>query len=161
MKRTILLILSALFLHSICLAQEPDEELRIFANARIPASMQNFDFFETYGTFSLRQLEVQSEVLTPKSFRIFFSRNYKDVDSLSFIFVGASADSPNQAQITSMTIRFKTAAGCNNYLKNMGAPAADKRWDFVMKGENACKGVQIYKQDVKTIRIQPFSNCSG
>lgn len=161
MKSAIVLVLTVLFLNSICLAQEPDEELRKFANAKIPESMQNFDFFETYGTFSLRQLYTHSETLTPFSFRISFRRNYKDVDSLSFIFFSESEDAINSAQVKTMVIRFKTAAGCASYLKKLGSPVTGTRWDFDMKGENACKGVQIYKEGEKSIRIQTFSTCSG
>jgi hypothetical protein len=161
MKRSVLLVLSALLLHCICLAQEPDEDFRKFANAKIPVSMQNFDFFETFGTFSLRQLDFQSETLSPLSFKVSFYRNYKEVDSLSLIFYSETEEAINRAQVKTMVIRFKSAAGCANYLKLLGAPVSGNRWDFNMKGEHACKGVQIFKQNNQTIRIQTVSECGG
>ncbi len=161
MKRTLLLILSVLLLQCICLAQEPDEEFRKFANAKIPASMQNFDFFETYGTFSLRQLDTKSEVISPFSFKVSFYRNYKEVDSLSLIFFSETEEAINSAQVKTMVIRFKSATGCANYLKLLGAPVSVNQWNFNMKGEQACKGVRIIKQGNKTVLVQTFSECGG
>lgn len=161
MKRTVLLLLSAFFLYSICLAQEPDEDFRKFANAKIPVSMQNFDFFETYGTFSLRQLDTQSEVISPFSFKVSFYRNYKEIDSLSLIFYSETEEAINSAQVKTMVIRFKSATGCANYLKLLGAPVSGNQWDFTMKGEPACKGVRIIKQDNKSVLVQTYSECGG
>jgi hypothetical protein len=142
-------------------AQEQDYTLAKLANDRIPVSMQNFSFYETYGTFIGRQLDFRTDTVSPLQFRVSFRRDYKEIDSITLIFSAAEEGYYNRAMVTAMHIRFKTTAACTAYLKLLGKPATATRWDFEVKGGPACKGVQVFKQDTKTIRIQTFSDCSG
>ncbi|MBN8686338.1 MAG: hypothetical protein J0M10_04950 [Chitinophagales bacterium] len=161
MRKYILFLLSGCLLHLAVKAQEEDEALVKLANERIPVSMQHFSFFETYGTFIGRQLDFRMDTLSALQFRVRFQRNYKDIESVSMIFSAPEEGYLNSAKVTAMYIRFKTPTACAAYLKLLGKPATATRWDFDPGGGSACKGVQVFRQDEKTVRIQTFSDCSG
>ena len=161
MKKYLLFLFCSCLLQLTAQAQETDEALVKLANDRIPVSMQNFSFFETYGTFIGRQLDFGIDTLSPLQFRVMFRRDYKDVDSITLLFTATEEGYFNSAMVTAMHIRFKSAPACAAYLKLLGKPATATRWDFELKGGTGCKGVQVFKQDAKTVRIQIYSDCSG
>jgi hypothetical protein len=161
MKKALAIVFSVFILQSFCLAQEEekDDSLARFAGTKIPVSMQNFSFFEEYATFTQRQLKSRFDSLSPVLFKISFYRNYKDIDSVTLLFLQPAEDNFNRAVVTEISVRFKTEAYRNLYLKSLGKPVTDMRWDFVMKTEKGCKGVQVYKQGTKSIRIKTYTDC--
>lgn len=161
MKKYLLSLFCCCLLQLSAKSQETDEALVKLANDRIPVSMQNFSFFETFGTFIGRQLDFRTDTLSPLQLGIRFKRDYKDIDSITMIFSAPEEGSYYSARVTAMHIRFKSAPACAAYLKLLGKPATTTRWDFELKDSPACKGVQVFRQDTKTIRIKVFSDCSG
>lgn len=161
MRKYILYLISCCLIQLAVKAQEQDEALVKLANDRIPVSMQHFSFFETYGTFIGRQLDFRADTLSPLQLGVRFKRDYKDIDSIKMIFSAPEESSFYSARVTAMLIRFKSAAACAAYLKLLGKPATPTRWDFELNDSSACKGVQVFRQDTKTILIRVFSDCSG
>lgn len=161
MKKALAIVFTVFMMQTFCLAQEEekDEAFAQFADTKIPASMQNFSFFEEYATFTQRQLKCRFDSLSPVLFKISFYRNYKDIDSVALLFLQPAEDNFNRAVVTEISVRFKTEAYRNLYLKSLGKPVTDTRWDFEMKTEKGCKGVQVYKQGTKSIRIKTYTDC--
>lgn len=139
-------------------AQEPDEALGEFARGKLPVSMSNFSFFETYGTFQMRMLEHKQQIINDSSFTITFKRNYKDVADLQLFFHAADPDMFSSATVQEITVNFISKAACSAWLLKLGKEAAPKRWDLPMPDKN-CKGVKVYQEGDKKARITTFNEC--
>lgn len=161
MKKYLLFLFCSCLLQLTAQAQETDEALVKLANDRIPVSMQNFSFFETFGTFIGRQLDFGIDTLSPLQFRVMFRRDYKDVDSITLLFTATEEGYFSSAMVTAMYVRFKSSPACAAYLKLLGKPATATRWDFYLNDQNPGKGVQVYKENDRTIRIKTFTESGG
>lgn len=139
-------------------AQETNEELGEFARGKLPASMSNFSFFETYGTFQMRQLPHKQDIINDTSFRISFKRNYKDVADLQLTFLAEGPDQFSSATVQEITVNFISKAACSAWLLKLGKEAAPNRWDLPMPDKN-CKGVKVYQEGEKKTRITTFNEC--
>jgi hypothetical protein len=151
---------SALLAQDVDVAELSKEMHQKFANEKIPKSIQNFSFFETYGTFVGRQLPHQLDTLSPFVIQASFKRNYLDVANITIKFSTQQQGLFYSAQATSMLIQFKTKTQCDAYLKKLGQSITTNRWDFDLK-EIPCMGVQVYKQNEKTIEIKTFNDCGA
>jgi hypothetical protein len=162
MKTIYCLLLAALLFSqsSFCQPQE-DDAFIAFVNTKLPASMNNFSFFEPYGTFLGRQLPHRLDTLSDNSTKASFVRNYKDVDKVEMTFYTTNGEAMYySAEVSQMKIIFKTKINCDAYLKTLSKPTTDTRWDFGMK-DKECKGIQIYKEGDKSIWLKTYTGCGG
>lgn len=129
-------------------------------NSKLPASIQNFSFDETYGTFNGRQIDHEIDTLSKNSIKASFLRNYKDISKMSIVFVNLEDDYMfNSATAQKINVEFINAAAKASYLKKLGKPTGKNTWTTYTFA--SCMGVSVEDKGGNKVEIKLFNECAG
>lgn len=169
MKNNLLLYLVLVFQIGNLQAQEDDAALREFANKKIPESiccgMASFNS-ELIGLNDVadhsKGMNILYDSITSSRFKLSFKWPYaKDIDTVSLFLDLPEDGTQYDAKVTMITVRFRSLAQRSLYLKKLGKAALpNSRWDLYLNKQE-CKGVQIYTEGTRSVRINLVTNCGG
>jgi len=148
--------------------QWPDPAVVKLANSKLPASLEKFNFLESYADFKKRDIKHDQDEIVEDGFHVVFKKSKaKGVQKvvLFFSFFGTieKEEDKDNCNLTGMEITFKTKKDCDEYLKTLGKPTEDdeSRWEFLLNKDDSCKGCQVIRDGDNVIRMFAMDGCGG
>ncbi len=163
------IILSAFFLLSVKgFTQSPDPEVVKLANSKLPASLEKFNFLESYADFKKHDIKHDQASIAEDGFRVIFKKSKaKNVAKVELFFstfgIIHNEEDKDNCALRGMEITFKSKNECDSYLKALGKPTEDDdtKWQFLVNKDDPCKGAQIVRDGDTVIRIFASEGCGG